>query len=352
MATESNRGELIEKVIKIKRCAAVVKGGGASASRPWSWSATAAARWAGATARPTKFRPASKRRQGRLAEHDRSRHRRRHDSAPGRGALRRGRVVLVPAAPGTGVIAGSAVRAVCEAAGIHDILTKSFGSNNPTNLVKAAMQALDQLRTRHEVERCGESRCHEPDRRQSRHSQTQEAETRRPRARARATARPAVAATRARGSWPAGRAPPIFEGGASPLIRRIPKRGFHNALAKTVVVRQRRRPGARHSRPATKSRSRPCAKRTWSTDASTGEDPGRRRADQEAEDLGPSLQPHGAWPRSRKPAARRSCCPSPREARSSQGSGQEEGQEAGAKQVTSEHASRVTWRDACVPADA
>ena len=51
------------------------------------------------------------------------------------------------------VIAGGAVRAVCEAAGIHNILTKSFGSNNPTNLVKAAMAALDQLRTRHEVER-------------------------------------------------------------------------------------------------------------------------------------------------------------------------------------------------------
>ena len=49
--------------------------------------------------------------------------------------------------------AGSAVRAVCEAAGIHNILTKSFGSNNPTNLVKAAMQALDTLRTRHEIER-------------------------------------------------------------------------------------------------------------------------------------------------------------------------------------------------------
>ena len=48
---------------------------------------------------------------------------------------------------------GSAVRAVCEAAGIHNILTKSFGSNNPTNLAKAAMSALDQLRTRNEVER-------------------------------------------------------------------------------------------------------------------------------------------------------------------------------------------------------
>jgi small subunit ribosomal protein S5 len=63
------------------------------------------------------------------------------------------RVVLLPAGPGTGVIAGSAVRAVCEAAGIKNILTKSFGSNNPVTLVKASIQALQQLRTKDDIER-------------------------------------------------------------------------------------------------------------------------------------------------------------------------------------------------------
>lgn len=63
------------------------------------------------------------------------------------------KVVIVPASPGTGVIAGSSVRAVMELAGVHDVLTKSYGSNSPKNLVRATLNGLHQMVTREEVER-------------------------------------------------------------------------------------------------------------------------------------------------------------------------------------------------------
>ncbi len=154
MAESSNRGELVDKVIKIKRCAAVVKGG-----RRFSFAAMVVVGngrgkvgWGYGKANevPPSVEKAVKDGSRSMFEISLDEGTIPHQVEGRFGAAR---VVLVPASPGTGVIAGDSVRAVCEAAGIHNILTKSFGSNNPVNLVKASIEALKNLRTRQEIER-------------------------------------------------------------------------------------------------------------------------------------------------------------------------------------------------------
>jgi small subunit ribosomal protein S5 len=147
-------GELIDKVVKIKRCAAVVKGG-----RRFSFAALVVVGnskgrvgWGYGKANevPPAVEKAVKNGTRNQVEIQLAQSTIPHTVVGRFGAAK---VILVPASAGTGVIAGASVRAVCEAAGIHDILTKSFGSNNPVTLVKATVAALEQLRARSEIER-------------------------------------------------------------------------------------------------------------------------------------------------------------------------------------------------------
>jgi small subunit ribosomal protein S5 len=148
------QGELSENVVAIRRCATVVKGG-----RRFSFAAMVVmgdgkgkVGWGYGKANEVppsveKARKESMRSMVTISLEG--------STIPHKveGFFGTAHVVLVPASPGTGVIAGQAVRAVCESAGIHDILTKSFGSNNPVSLVKATFAALAQLRPKQDVER-------------------------------------------------------------------------------------------------------------------------------------------------------------------------------------------------------
>ncbi len=154
MATETTQGELIDKVVKIRRCAAVVKGG-----RRFSFTALVVVgdgkgRVGWGYGKANEVPPAVEKA---VKDGGRSMVAVALDntSIPHlvKGRFGAARVTLVPARPGTGVIAGAPVRAVCEACGIKDILTKSFGTNNPINVVKATISALQSLRTKSEVER-------------------------------------------------------------------------------------------------------------------------------------------------------------------------------------------------------
>ncbi|MHC4520723.1 MAG: uS5 family small ribosomal subunit protein, partial [Planctomycetota bacterium] len=68
------------------------------------------------------------------------------------GRFRATKIVLVPASPGTGVIAGSSARAVLEYAGVHDVLTKVYGSTSAKNVVKATLNGLRNLRSKETIE--------------------------------------------------------------------------------------------------------------------------------------------------------------------------------------------------------
>ena len=144
---ESEGPEYIEKVVDINRVAKVVKGG-----RRFSFTAIVVAgdgqgrvgfgmgranevpeaiRKGGVIARRSMIQVPM--RQGTIA-HETLAH------------FKASKVVMRPAAPGTGIIAGGGVRAVMEAAGVTDVLTKSLGSNNPVNLVRATVEGLQALR--------------------------------------------------------------------------------------------------------------------------------------------------------------------------------------------------------------
>ncbi|MEX0825049.1 MAG: 30S ribosomal protein S5 [Pirellulaceae bacterium] len=146
------QGDLLDRVVKIKRCAAVVKGG-----RRFSFAAMVVVGdgkgkvgWGYGKANevPPSVNKAQKQASRSMIDVPLV-----EGSIPHQvwGRFGAAKVLLIPAGAGTGIIAGQAVRAVCEATGIHDILTKSYGTNNPVTLVKATLDALSKLRTREQI---------------------------------------------------------------------------------------------------------------------------------------------------------------------------------------------------------
>ncbi|MFL2870250.1 MAG: 30S ribosomal protein S5 [Pirellulaceae bacterium] len=152
MVATNVRGELVDHTIKIKRCAAVVKGG-----RRFSFAAMVVVGngngrvgWGYGKANevPPSVDKAQKQAERSMIDVSLN-----DDTIPHsiQGRFGAAKVLLVPAGAGTGIIAGAAVRAVCEAAGIKNILTKSFGTNNPVTLVKATIDALSKVRSEDHV---------------------------------------------------------------------------------------------------------------------------------------------------------------------------------------------------------
>ena len=153
MSSESQK-QSVERTVKVKRCAAVVKGG-----RRFSFAAMVVAGdgngkvgWGYGKANevPPCVEKATKQAVRTSVQVSVVNETIAHSTSGRCGASQ---VVLIPAGPGTGVIAGSAVRAVCEAAGIKNILTKNYGSTNPVSVVKATIRALQNVRTKDDVQR-------------------------------------------------------------------------------------------------------------------------------------------------------------------------------------------------------
>ena len=151
---ESNRGEFIDKTVQSKQCAAVVKGG-----RRFSFAAMVVVgdgkgRVGWGYGKANEVPPAVEKGQ-KQATRSLVTVPLINDTIPHAVKAKFGsaEVLLMPAGGGTGIIAGAAVRSVCEAAGIKNIITKSMGTRNQITVVKAAIAALKQLRTSADTER-------------------------------------------------------------------------------------------------------------------------------------------------------------------------------------------------------